>query len=145
MTTILAHHATKRELAEPVIPSWAGSANASASTANRNGGVALSTASDPRLTPAVRSSLPSAVRSHMALHEPRDCVECGEPFVPATRRHTYCSARCRYRVRDRRRFLPWGTPRLATCASCGDEFGYLSSTRPRIYCETCKGRRPDER
>lgn len=41
------------------------------------------------------------------------CVECPELFVPKNSRQKFCSAKCRYRVRDRERF--------DVCAHCGKD------------------------
>jgi hypothetical protein len=59
----------------------------------------------------------------------------------------FCSAKCRYAARDRARHLARGTLCSTTCASCGGDFEYRSTTKPRKYCLTCSpvAERPGEK
>jgi hypothetical protein len=65
------------------------------------------------------------------------CDWCGDLFRAESGRQRFCSAKCRYALRDRKRHVERGTRVEATCKRCGDDFGYVSSTKTRLYCFTC--------
>lgn len=66
------------------------------------------------------------------------CEWCGGPN---SRRGRWCSDRCRYAARDRKRHTPAGTELEAVCAICKRPFTYLSTTKPRRYCGSDRCRR----
>lgn len=68
---------------------------------------------------------------------PRSCVECGGAIEPR-RRARFCSQKCRYRMRDRRRWPGGGSVHEQACVTCGDRFTYVQITKPRLHCPTCK-------
>jgi hypothetical protein len=66
------------------------------------------------------------------------CEWCGGSFRAATGKQRFCGSTCRYRARDRGRHPERGTRMSARCRECGDEFVYVSATRPRVYCLACR-------
>jgi predicted nucleic acid-binding Zn ribbon protein len=70
------------------------------------------------------------------------CEFCGERLESSgrtTSKRRFCDDRCRYAARDRKRHVQRGTRREAVCKRCGDPFEYASTTRPRLYCDCCRG------
>ena len=65
------------------------------------------------------------------------CDWCDGLFRQTTGKQRFCSAKCRYRARDRKRHRPKGTELTATCRRCGSEFVYVATTKPRLYCFVC--------
>jgi hypothetical protein len=100
---------------------------------NADGG--SSGVSDRRLTPRQSLSLSRGEKPSS-----QNCEECGEPlpaYEPRRGARRFCSEKCRYRSKDRKRFKPRGTLVVADCGSCGRRFEYRSSTKPRKFCEAC--------
>jgi hypothetical protein len=68
------------------------------------------------------------------------CAWCDERFEARSSKRRFCSDKCRYAARDRKRHVERGTRRSATCKQCGDEFVYVATTKPRLYCFACSPR-----
>jgi hypothetical protein len=65
------------------------------------------------------------------------CGRCGGSFRQTTGKQRFCSDRCRYAARDRKRHVQRGTRVAATCRRCGAGFVYVSKTKPPLYCSAC--------
>ena len=66
----------------------------------------------------------------------RKCDECEAVFESRNPRGRFCSDRCRYRERDRRRW-PGAREQDGCCVVCERVFRYVQVRRPRLYCDDC--------
>lgn len=84
-------------------------------------------------TPTMGASSPAT-----AVQPAEPCKWCGELFRRLSESHTYCSAKCRYAARDRKRHVPTGSMVASRCASCRRKFWFRIVTKPRRFCPVCK-------
>lgn len=75
-----------------------------------------------------------------------ECLNCGKPFTKAHPVQKYCSAACRKRAQDKRRYYRNGKKWdivTRTCKECGGVFRVTGHSRQKFCCEGCQ--RTDEK
>lgn len=81
---------------------------------------------------ARKAFVPKSVR--LALIEPKNCLSCGNVFIPKCRTQKYCSEKCRIKASNRRHRTRKSKILKKKCVQCGSEF---ETTNPhKKYCDS---------